>query len=111
MFSAAMEEAEGKLQSKFRSLGREKDDEDVEARKARFTSMQSIVREFASKVKDIRDRLEKANVPSELDGRKKSMLKEYDSQLKHIKKFLEMTFEEAEAQEKQRKESRRKRAK
>ena len=110
-FEDEMEEAQEKVGSKFRELGRGKDDDNVETRKARFNSAQAIVREFSDKVKDIRDRLEKANVPSELDGRKKSMLKEYDSQLKHIKKFLEMTFEEAEAQEKQRKESRRKRAK
>ena len=110
-FKDEMEAAEGKLQSKFRALGRDKDDDDVEARKIRFNSAQSIAREFSTKVKDIRDRLEKANVPSELDGRKKSMLREYDSHLKQIKKFLEMTFEDVEKMEKARKESRRKRAK
>ena len=110
-FKDEMEAAEEKLQSKFRSLGREKDDDDVETRKARFKSAQDIAREFVTKVKDVRDRFEKANVPSELDGRKKSMLKEYDLQLKQIQKFLEMTFEDVESMEKQRKESRRKRAK
>ena len=39
------------------------------------------------------------------------MLREYDSHLKQIKKFLEMTFEDVEKMEKARKESRRKRAK
>lgn len=104
-FKDEMEAAENKMQSKFRALGGPKDGEDAEARKARFHSVQATIREFEATVKDIRARLEKTDVPTELDGRKKSMLKKYDSQLKQIQKFLEMTFEEAEAKEKPHKKS------
>ena len=110
-FKDEMEEAEEKVQSKIRALGKEKDDDDVETRKARFNSVQAIAREFVTTAKDIRDRLEKTNVPPELDGRKKSMIRSYDSQEKQLRKVLEMTFEEVEAKRKELKESRKKRAK
>ncbi len=114
-FKDEMGAAEDEMQAKFAAIGRGKDDDSVEVRKARFESVKKLVGEFASKVKDIRDRLEKATVPAEVEGRRKSLLRRYDMQLKQIKKFQDMTFEEADAAEKRRKESRkesrRKRAK
>ena len=95
--------AEKAMQPKFAALGREKDGDSVEVRKARFESAKTIVGEFAGKIKGIRDRLKKATVPVEIEGRKESLLKEYDMQLEQIENFLNKTFEEVDAEAQRRK--------
>jgi len=95
--------AEQEMQPKFAALGREKDDDSVEVRKARFESVKTIVGEFEGKIKGIRDRLKKAKVPAEIKGRKASLLKEYDMQLEQIEKFRNKTFEEVDAEAQRRK--------
>ena len=102
-FNDEMAAAEKAIQPKFAALGMEKDDDSVEVRKARFESAKAIAGEFAGKVKDIRDRLEKAKVPAKIEGRKESLLRKYDFQLKQIEKFQKKTFEEADAEAQRRK--------